>query len=67
VLTRTVILEHVWDFAYDAGSNVIDQYVAYLRRKIDRPFGVEQLETVRGAGYRLRTEQRPIADRPQLA
>ncbi len=55
VLTRTRILEHVWDFAYEGGSNVVDQYVLYLRRKIDRPFGVEQLETVRGAGYRLRT------------
>lgn len=55
VLTRTFILEHVWDFAYDGVSNVVDQYVAYLRRKIDRPFGVEQLETVRGAGYRLRS------------
>lgn len=59
VLTRTTILEHVWDFAYDGGSNVVDQYVAYLRRKIDRPFRVEQLETVRGAGYRLRTDPRP--------
>lgn len=56
VLTRTRILEHVWDFAYDGVSNVVDQYVLYLRRKVDRPFGVEQLETVRGAGYRLRTE-----------
>lgn len=55
VLTRTRILEHVWDFSYDGGSNVVDQYVGYLRRKIDRPFGVAQLETVRGAGYRLRT------------
>jgi two-component system OmpR family response regulator len=54
VLTRTRIQEHVWDFAYDRVSNVIDQYVLYLRRKIDRPFGVEQLETVRGVGYRLR-------------
>ncbi len=54
VLTRTRILEHVWDFAYDGMSNVVDQYVAYLRRKIDRPFGMDQLETVRGAGYRLR-------------
>ncbi len=53
LLTRTRILEHVWDFAYDGGSNVVDQYVAYLRRKIDKPFGVEQLQTVRGAGYRL--------------
>jgi two-component system OmpR family response regulator len=56
VLTRTRILEHVWDFAYDGVSNVVDQYVLYLRRKIDRPFGLEQLETVRGAGYRLRAE-----------
>jgi two-component system OmpR family response regulator len=54
VLTRTRILEHVWDFAYDPASNVVDQYVGYLRRKIDRPFGREDLETVRGAGYRLR-------------
>jgi two-component system OmpR family response regulator len=54
VLTRTRILEHVWDFSYDGGSNVVDQYVGYLRRKIDRPFGVTQLETVRGVGYRLR-------------
>jgi two-component system OmpR family response regulator len=53
VLTRTRILDHVWDFAYDGGSNVVDQYVAYLRRKIDRPFNVEQLQTVRGTGYRL--------------
>jgi two-component system, OmpR family, response regulator len=54
VLTRTRILEHVWDFAYDPASNVVDQYVGYLRRKIDRPFGRKDLETVRGAGYRLR-------------
>ena len=54
VLTRTMILEHVWDYAYDGVSNVVDQYVRYLRRKIDEPFGVAQLETVRGAGYRLR-------------
>lgn len=55
VLSRTVIREHVWDFASDAVSNVVDQYVAALRRKVDRPFGVEQLETIRGVGYRLRT------------
>jgi two-component system OmpR family response regulator len=53
VVTRTMILEHVWDVAFDPASNVVDQYVAYLRRKIDQPFGVVQLETVRGAGYRL--------------
>jgi two-component system, OmpR family, response regulator len=55
VLTRTRILEHVWDYAYDGVSNVVDQYVGYLRRKIDRPFGITQLDTVRGVGYRLRS------------
>ena len=59
VLTRTRILEHVWDFAYDPSSNVVDQYVGYLRRKIDRPFGRDDLETVRGAGYRLREPKGP--------
>jgi two-component system OmpR family response regulator len=54
VISRTRILEHVWDFAYDGVSNVVDQYVGYLRRKIDRPFGRADLQTVRGAGYRLR-------------
>ena len=54
VLTRSAIIEAVWDFAYDGGSNVVDQYVNYLRRKIDVPFGRRDLETVRGMGYRLR-------------
>ncbi|EQD39055.1 two component transcriptional regulator, winged helix family, partial [mine drainage metagenome] len=53
LLSRARILEQVWDFAYDGGSNVVDQYVAYLRRKVDYPFGRTDLETVRGAGYRL--------------
>ena len=59
VLTRTRILEHVWDFAYDPNSNVVDQYIAYLRRKLDRPYGREDIETVRGRGYRLRTTPLP--------
>ena len=54
VLTRSQLIEAVWDFAYDGGSNVVDQYVNYLRRKIDGPFGRRDLETVRGMGYRLR-------------
>jgi two-component system OmpR family response regulator len=54
VLSRTAILEHVWDFAYEGTSNVVDVYVRYLREKIDRPFGIQSLETVRGAGYVLR-------------
>ena len=54
VLSRLQLLEHAWDFAYDNRSNVIDVYVRRLRRKIDEPFGLDSLETVRGAGYRLR-------------
>ena len=56
VLSRTAILEHVWDFAYDGTSNVVDVYVRYLRDKVDRPFGRGAIETVRGAGYRLRVD-----------
>ncbi len=61
VLSRTRLIEHVWDWAYDGGSNIVDVYVRYLREKIDRPFGTHSLETVRGAGYRLRAD---AADAP---
>jgi two-component system OmpR family response regulator len=54
VTSRTEILDHVWDFAYDGTSNVVDVYVRYLRNKIDRPFSRDTIETVRGEGYRLR-------------
>jgi two-component system, OmpR family, response regulator len=56
VLTRLDLLEHAWDFGYENRSNVIDVYVRYLREKVDRPFGVSSIETVRGAGYRLRED-----------
>ncbi len=56
VLSRLHLLEHAWDFAYDNKSNIVDVYIRHLRRKIDRPFGRASLETVRGAGYRLRTD-----------
>jgi two-component system OmpR family response regulator len=55
VLSRTNILDHVWDFAYEGTSNVVDVYVRYLREKVDRPFGITSIETVRGSGYRLRS------------
>ncbi len=58
VLSRLQLLEHAWDFAYENRSNVVDVYVRRLRRKIDDPFGTESLETVRGAGYRLRAAPR---------
>jgi two-component system OmpR family response regulator len=54
VLTRLRLLEGAWDSGYENRSNVIDVYVRSLREKIDRPFGLQSLETVRGAGYRLR-------------
>jgi two-component system OmpR family response regulator len=53
VLSRYQLLEGAWDSEYEHRSNVIDVYVRYLREKVDRPFGVDTLETVRGAGYRL--------------
>ena len=54
VLSQYDLLEHAWDYDYENRSNVVEVYVRYLREKIDRPFGVSSLETVRGAGYRLR-------------
>jgi two-component system, OmpR family, response regulator len=56
VLSRFQLLEYAWDGGYDNRSNVVDVYVSYLRDKIDRPFGVRSIETVRGAGYRLRRD-----------
>ena len=55
-LTRLHLLEHAWDFAYDNKSNIVDVYIRHLRRKIDEPFGRMSLETVRGVGYRLRSD-----------
>jgi two-component system, OmpR family, response regulator len=55
VLNRYQLLEGAWDSGYEHRSNVIDVYVRYLREKLDRPFGTDSLETVRGVGYRLRS------------
>jgi two-component system OmpR family response regulator len=56
VLSRTQLLDQAWEYDFEHRSNVIEVYIRYLRRKIDLPFGVESLETVRGAGYRLRKD-----------
>jgi len=56
VVSRFDLLEHAWDYSYENRSNVVDVYIRYLREKIDRPFGKSSLETVRGAGYRLRKD-----------
>lgn len=50
-LSRSHLIEHVWDFAYNGTSNVVDVYIGYLRDKLDRPFGRRSIVTVRGAGY----------------
>jgi two-component system OmpR family response regulator len=59
VLSRFQLLEHAWDYEYENRSNVVDSTVRYLRGKVDRPFGTGSIETVRGAGYRLRDGGRP--------
>jgi two-component system OmpR family response regulator len=56
VLSRTQLLEQGWDYDFEHRSNVIEVYVRYLRQKIDVPFGTSSIETVRGAGYRLRKD-----------
>jgi two-component system OmpR family response regulator len=54
VLTRSQLLEGAWDMSYERRSNIVDVYIRHLREKIDRPFGTETIETVRGVGYRLK-------------
>ena len=56
VLTRTMISEHVWNFDFDTGTNVIDVHIRYLRRKVDDPHELKLIQTVRGAGYRISAE-----------
>ncbi|MBU0780482.1 response regulator transcription factor [Loktanella salsilacus] len=53
VQTRTMLMESVWDIHYDPLTNVVDTHISRLRAKIDKPFGSELIETVRGAGYRI--------------
>jgi DNA-binding response OmpR family regulator len=59
VLTRTMIAEHVWNFDFDTGTNVIDVHIRYLRRKIDDPHDLKLIQTVRGAGYRISADPAP--------
>jgi DNA-binding response OmpR family regulator len=54
VFSRTMILEHVWDQSFEGVTNIVDVYVRYLRRKIDEPFPVALIHTVRGVGYCMR-------------
>lgn len=56
ILTRTMIAEHVWDYTFDSFTNIIDVYVNYLRKKIDRDFDKKLIHTVRGVGYVLKED-----------
>jgi DNA-binding response OmpR family regulator len=53
VLSKSAILDGVWDYAFEGDPNIVEVYIARLRRKLDRPFGRRSIETVRGAGYRI--------------
>ena len=55
-LTRTMIAEHVWDYTFDSFTNIIDVYVNYLRKKVDRDYSKKLIHTVRGIGYVLKEE-----------
>jgi len=55
-VTRLQLLEGAWDMAFESRSNIVDVYVRYLREKVDRPFGRQSIETVRGVGYRFRKD-----------
>lgn len=57
VLTRTMIAEHVWDYTFDSFTNIIDVYINYLRKKVDRDFDKKLIHTVRGVGYVLKEDE----------
>jgi DNA-binding response OmpR family regulator len=60
VLSRDMIAEHVWDYEFDGISNIVDVYIRYLRRKLDDQFEPKLIETIRGAGYRIRDPNRSV-------
>ena len=64
IVSKAEILDHVWDPAFEGADNVVEVYVGYLRRKIDAPFGLQSLRTVRGMGYLLSADPTPAAGAP---
>ena len=57
VVTRTMLLERVWDFSFDPGTTVLETHMSRLRAKVDKPFDIHLIETVRGAGYVIRAPE----------
>lgn len=57
VLSRSMIIEHVWDKSFDGATNIVDVYVRHLRAKVDEPFGSRLIRTVRGAGYAIKVDE----------
>ena len=53
VVTKSEIVRSVWDVNYDGDENIVEVYIGYLRKKVDQPFGLKSIETIRGVGYRL--------------
>jgi len=67
VFSQLQLLDAAWDLGYEHHSNVVEVYIRYLRNRIDRPFGLCSLETVRGVGYRLRADGgTPASGSPDL-
>ena len=64
-LSRTMIVEHVWDMDYDGLTNIVDVYIRHLRSKIDDRYPIKMIHTVRGIGYMLDTPEKPAATVPQ--
>jgi len=60
-LTRNMIIEHVWNLSFDTGTNVVDVYINYLRKKVDEGFSPKLIHTVRGVGYELRCPSEALA------
>ena len=58
LITREMVIAHLWDYDQSIASNVVDVYIRRLRRKVDDPFKVKLIETIRGAGYRLQDPER---------
>ena len=64
VLTRSMILEHVWQYDFDGNDNILDVYISYLRNKVDKPFPTKLIHTRRGLGYVLSDTQPAEDSRP---